>query len=757
MKPLRSLPALACAVVLLSIVGVSAATRSAPLLLVGGVLAALSWYVTEGPRGRALPNWTASILVLAATLDVIVELAVGHGDLPAVLGRFVVWLALIKLYQHKAPRDYAQLLGLSMLLMLIGCLQSNDLLFTAILLIYAALGLYVLLLFQLYAAHEHHRSGRLGAVPAGVNLVGAQQPIAGRRAGAQLRGLAAALAIAGLGGSAVLFVIFPRDVGGGMLGLQSPLRRSGYSDEVDLLSGTRITGSRRVVMTVRLTGGTLPADEPLRLRGRVLDRYEGAGRWRASAAGHGNVLQTQPPGLMALAPSATGPSIVQEFDVLVPGATLFSVYMPAAVATELPRRLTFQPRDQTIEDAGEGPLYGYTILARPDPSDEMLQALAGRQPDEGPRLVARFESFDPWVRDLARSLLRGAGLAESPPHSPPDSRPRFEWNAAGAQVLTRYLARGPFRYQTDLRGMTVDPATDPIVHFLRSTRGGHCEYFASALAALCNCAGIPARLVTGYLTVERDDGGERYVVRESNAHAWVEVQVGSGRWRAFDPTPPGVLELAPGGQPTRADRWWWMLDRFEARWADRFVGFDRDSQQRLLRVFDIGWGRRFEAALRATQEWMARVNRAFYFGPAGYLWMGIVALAVGVAAVALWTHLRRAARLRAAASLDGLRGAARQLRQIGFYLEMLDVLGRAGHPKPAWQPPLFYARVLGRRHSQAGLLVRKISEVFYAARFGKRRLSKPDLERAAGLVQELARSFGGPRAPAPAPSARSPG
>jgi hypothetical protein len=128
-----------------------------------------------------------------------------------------------------------------------------------------------------------------------------------------------------------------------------------------------------------------------------------------------------------------------------------------------------------------------------------------------------------------------------------------------------------------------------------------------------------------------------------------------------------------------------------------------------------------------------------------------------VAAVALWTHLRRAARLRAAASLEGLRGAARQMRQIGFYLEMLDVLGRAGHPKPAWQPPLFYARVLGRRHAQAGLLVRKISELFYAARFGRRRLAKPDLDRAAGLVQELAQSLRGPRIPVPAPPARSPG
>ncbi|NIM42018.1 MAG: hypothetical protein GTO74_12505, partial [Hydrogenophaga sp.] len=58
-----------------------------------------------------------------------------------------VLLVLIKLYQHKSPRDWAQLLGLSLLLMLIGCLQTNDLMFAGTLLAYSVIGLYVLLLF----------------------------------------------------------------------------------------------------------------------------------------------------------------------------------------------------------------------------------------------------------------------------------------------------------------------------------------------------------------------------------------------------------------------------------------------------------------------------------------------------------------------------------------------------------------------------------------------------------------------------------
>ena len=256
MRLLRAFPILAIAVVLLSIVGVSVATRSISLLLVGGVLAALSWYVTEGPRGRSLPDWTANILIVAASLNVIVDLVQHTGDILIVLTRFVVLLTLIKLYQHKSPRDYAQLLGLSLLLMLVGSIQSNNLLFAVTLMLYTVLGLYVLLLFQLYAAHERNRSARLDAIPAGYHHAPSLQPIVGRRTAYHLRALMICIAVGGLAASSLLFVVFPRNIGEGLIATQSVGRRTGYTDEVNLVSGTRITGSRRVVMNLRTTGTT---------------------------------------------------------------------------------------------------------------------------------------------------------------------------------------------------------------------------------------------------------------------------------------------------------------------------------------------------------------------------------------------------------------------------------------------------------------------------------------------------------------------
>lgn len=57
------------------------------------------------------------------------------------------------------------------------------------------------------------------------------------------------------------------------------------------------------------------------------------------------------------------------------------------------------------------------------------------------------------------------------------------------------------------------------------------------MALLARSEGIPARVVTGYRGGDANRAGGYTVVRERNAHAWVEAYV-DGAWRAFDPTPP---------------------------------------------------------------------------------------------------------------------------------------------------------------------------------------------------------------------------
>ncbi len=101
---------------------------------------------------------------------------------------------------------------------------------------------------------------------------------------------------------------------------------------------------------------------------------------------------------------------------------------------------------------------------------------------------------------------------------------------------------------------------DPVEWFLFDSREGHCEFFASSMVLLLRTVGIPARLQAGYIGGEREGDGA-YLVRESNAHAWVLAYV-EKRWRVFDPTPPeGRPGLLAAGEALSLREAW---DRFES-------------------------------------------------------------------------------------------------------------------------------------------------------------------------------------------------
>jgi transglutaminase-like putative cysteine protease len=71
-------------------------------------------------------------------------------------------------------------------------------------------------------------------------------------------------------------------------------------------------------------------------------------------------------------------------------------------------------------------------------------------------------------------------------------------------------------------------------------RTGYCEQFAAAMGVMARAIDIPTRVVWGFTPGDVEpqaDGSERVVVRDRNAHAWVEVWLEPYGWVQFDPTP----------------------------------------------------------------------------------------------------------------------------------------------------------------------------------------------------------------------------
>ena len=80
--------------------------------------------------------------------------------------------------------------------------------------------------------------------------------------------------------------------------------------------------------------------------------------------------------------------------------------------------------------------------------------------------------------------------------------------------------------------------------FFFKIKEGYCEHYAGTFVILARLAGIPARIVTGYLGGELNSVGDFYEFKQQDAHAWVEVW-DRGKWIEYDPTlaiPPNKVK-----------------------------------------------------------------------------------------------------------------------------------------------------------------------------------------------------------------------
>jgi transglutaminase-like putative cysteine protease len=288
------------------------------------------------------------------------------------------------------------------------------------------------------------------------------------------------------------------------------------------------------------------------------------------------------------------------------------------VALEPTRRRFWFVLDLPAQSAGARTSlsYDYTLVAA-DPVNEPtayegVSYLASRAVDPlgaGSRRedTALPGNANPRTRELAQRLYTQAGS-----------------DSAYVTAVLDYLRRGGFVYSLEPQPL----GADAVDELLFRTREGFCGHYASAFVTLMRGAGVPARVVTGYLGGEWNPIGDFLEVRQADAHAWAEVWLQGRGWTRVDPTAVvaperltrGMLQLMPGAFSASERLLYgpgWLgglLQRWEAAnawWADHVVRFDFASQLDLLtrlgfRAPDaryLGWG--FTAALCAWLLFMA--------------------------------------------------------------------------------------------------------------------------------------------------------
>jgi LPXTG-motif cell wall-anchored protein len=101
-----------------------------------------------------------------------------------------------------------------------------------------------------------------------------------------------------------------------------------------------------------------------------------------------------------------------------------------------------------------------------------------------------------------------------------------------ARRVERYLGEAPFVYEEDVPQHRL-----PLVSFLLDDHAGYCQHYSGAMALLLRMGGVPARVSAGFSPGQLDAKRHEYVVRDLDAHSWVEAWFEGVGWVTFDPTP----------------------------------------------------------------------------------------------------------------------------------------------------------------------------------------------------------------------------
>lgn len=177
-----------------------------------------------------------------------------------------------------------------------------------------------------------------------------------------------------------------------------------------------------------------------------------------------------------------------------------------------------------------------------------------------------------------------------------------------------------------------------IDQFLFESQRGFCGHFSSAMAFMLRAVGIPSRVVAGYQGGEWNPYEKYLLVRQYDAHAWVEAWLPGRGWVRFDPT----AAVAPERIEQPADQLFEQQDAFleDAPLGSLMLG--KDSMLANLRL-------KWDSLAFGWQRWVVNYHRQ----QAGFLqdllggltpWRLALALllpfGVVMGAVALWLLVR---------------------------------------------------------------------------------------------------------------------
>ncbi len=647
----------------------------------------------------------------------------------------LLFATVVRMYSARTNRHYAFLALLAVTSMLASAILTVGTGFLV------ALTVFLVLSVSTFVALEIRRS----AAGAASQAFQPGSPVA-RQMGRALSATSVLVAFSVLAAGIVLFFVIPRFTTGYLSAMNlQPGLMTGFSDNVELGTIGQIQQSSAVVMRIRVDGNPGRVAD-LHWRGIVLTNFDGE-RWFTPKRD-----QTLIPrdaggeyffGDLSIPPGGSdylGASVLTPAD----SYTLHYTVLMEPIATDAvfiaPRPLMLRGRFGGEGGVGgESPHPNYLFLDRtgslfnPLHNNFKMSYDGFSRVPEIPMGELRKAPADFPARILDTYLQVPAQLDPRIPAlaSKITASSKNEYDKAAN--IERYLMT-QYSYTLDLSGPR---AKDPLANFLFVRRSGHCEYFASAMTIMLRSIGIPARYATGFLPGEYNDVGGDYIIRESDAHAWVEVYFPSYGWITFDPTPPGEGEHS--GFFGRLSMYW---DWFQFTWGEWVINYDFSHQLLLGQAVhrsSRSWTDRVRDSYRSKRDTLLNavvgLDRRIEASP--WLLPGVlILLVVGLFALRgkwmiRYAFARWSLRARRAGNLTASLAALE-------YTEMLRLLEKRGWKKAASQTPLEFAAAIPAAEVSAP--VAQLTELYQSARFGSHPAPIEQMSSLLRSIRDLVRS-----------------
>lgn len=664
---------------------------------------AVSWFL-EGTRFQLSEFLGTAFVILAVPVFFLLwqyqafgPMASGQA-LPGILARMILALAAIKLLQKKADRDWVFLYVMSFFEVLLAAGITISALY---------LGSFILFVFAMISAivlFEMRRTEMAitSSIPSEPRGEKAKKPLSISR---RLPVVSILLIMAMIAVATPMFFLLPRVAGAGIGGNQGRLSTStGFSDTVRLGGIGEIQQSDEVVMRVRVEDAATHG-LPLRWRGIALDRFDNLS-WRRSRMSFRDVFERGGRDVIQVNFARGSEDLHIQTFYLEPMETPVLFALPKAVGIQGNFPVLFKDSYDAISFPRVGERISYKVLSDTSlPEPDVLRADGSAYPYEYRDYLQFPRDQDERIYDLALKVI---GEAD---------------NRYDAAVATERFLRSEFGYTLVQKAGGEQPLAD----FLFNVREGHCEYFATAMAIMLRTQGIATRVVNGFQAGEYNETADVYVVRQREAHSWVEVYFpAEDVWVPFDPTPPaGPGSEGAGGMTERVGKY---LEALEMFWIQYFVAFDSQEQRSLFTSVRRGVSSYNNSLAAAANDvvdsltaWWAEVRGDNGFASSiaalGYGALLVLAVAVGVIfliwlyrrirSLSIWHRLHR--------RLFGERETA-----VEFYSRLLAILDLKGIRREPHQSPMEFAYASGFTEAV------RITEKYNRVRFGEKKLSKDE-------------------------------